>query len=64
MEGCGGCGGCGEAVVRLFVGDNANDLLIERYMELQKDIKIKGYLFEQQNYIPKDFNGDAVSSKK
>ncbi|TKA69123.1 hypothetical protein B0A49_08730 [Cryomyces minteri] len=27
--------------------------LRERYFELLKDAKIKGYLFEQQNYIPK-----------
>ncbi|CAF9920728.1 MAG: hypothetical protein GOMPHAMPRED_002120 [Gomphillus americanus] len=25
----------------------------ERYLELLKDSKIKGYLFEQQNYVPK-----------
>lgn len=30
-----------------------NIALIERYLELLKDSKIKGYLFEQQNYIPK-----------
>jgi hypothetical protein len=27
---------------------------IDRYFELLKEAKIKGYLFEQQNYIPKD----------
>jgi len=26
---------------------------IERYLELLKDSKIRGYLFEQQNYVPK-----------
>jgi len=26
---------------------------IERYMELLKDSKIKGYIFEQRNYMPK-----------
>ncbi|KAI9651843.1 MAG: hypothetical protein M1831_007554 [Alyxoria varia] len=36
----------------------------ERYQELQKDLKIKGYLFEQQNYVPKDFNGDGVPPKQ
>ena len=25
----------------------------DRYLELLKDSKIKGYLFEQQNYVPK-----------
>ncbi|KAI9858516.1 MAG: hypothetical protein M1824_004252 [Vezdaea acicularis] len=28
--------------------------LRERYFELLKDAKIRGYLFEQQNYIPKE----------
>jgi hypothetical protein len=28
--------------------------VVDRYFELLKDAKVKGYLFEQQNYIPKD----------
>ncbi|MCJ1323907.1 hypothetical protein MMC10_000569 [Thelotrema lepadinum] len=28
--------------------------LRERYLELLKDAKIRGYLFQQQNYVPKD----------
>lgn len=28
--------------------------LTERYFELLKDAKVKGYLFAQQNYIPKE----------
>lgn len=28
--------------------------LSERYMELLKESKIRGYIFEQQNYVPKD----------
>ena len=27
--------------------------MIDRYLELLKDSKVRGYLFEQQNYIPK-----------
>lgn len=27
---------------------------LERYLELLKESKIKGYLFEQQNYVPKE----------
>jgi hypothetical protein len=27
---------------------------IERYFELLKESKVKGYLFEQQNYVPKE----------
>ena len=26
----------------------------ERYMELLPESKVRGYLFQQQNYIPKD----------
>jgi len=26
----------------------------ERYFELLKESKVKGYLFEQQNYVPKE----------
>ena len=26
---------------------------LDRYMELLKDAKVKGHLFEQQNYVPK-----------
>ena len=26
----------------------------ERYMELLPEAKVRGYLFQQQNYIPKD----------
>ncbi|MCJ1444155.1 MAG: hypothetical protein MMC23_004656 [Stictis urceolatum] len=28
--------------------------LRERYLELLKDAKIRGYLFQQQNYVPKE----------
>ncbi|RPA92003.1 hypothetical protein L873DRAFT_1831273 [Choiromyces venosus 120613-1] len=28
-------------------------VLRERYMELLKEAKIKGYIFEQKNYVPK-----------
>jgi len=28
--------------------------LRERYMELLKESKVRGYLFQQQNYVPKD----------
>lgn len=27
-------------------------LWIDRYFELLKDSKVRGYLFEQQNYVP------------
>lgn len=30
---------------------------IERYFEALKDTKIKGFLFEQQNYVPGDEEG-------
>jgi len=30
-----------------------NGVVTERYMELLKESKVRGYLFEQQNYIPK-----------
>ena len=30
------------------------DWLTERYFEALKDAKVRGYLFEQQNYIGKD----------
>lgn len=29
------------------------DWYTERYFELLKESKIRGYLFEQQNYVPK-----------
>jgi hypothetical protein len=35
-------------------GAIANPGFAERYFELLKDAKVKGYLFAQQNYIPKD----------
>ena len=28
--------------------------VIDRYFELLKESKVKGYLFQQQNYVPKD----------
>jgi len=28
-------------------------LHLERYMELLKESKIRGYIFDQQNYVPK-----------
>ena len=27
---------------------------VERYFELLKDARVRGYLFEQQNYVPKE----------
>ncbi len=27
---------------------------LERYFELLKEAKVRGYLFEQQNYVPKE----------
>jgi hypothetical protein len=30
----------------------------ERYLELLKEAKIRGYLFQQQNYIPADYNAN------
>ena len=32
----------------------ANFVAIERYFELLKESKIRGHLFEQQNYVPKE----------
>ena len=32
----------------------ANITPSERYLELLKEAKIKGYMFQQKNYIPKD----------
>jgi hypothetical protein len=39
----------------VFRWDIADDSLTERYFELLKSAKVKGYLFQQQNYndIPK-----------
>jgi hypothetical protein len=28
--------------------------VLERYFELLKESKVKGYLFQQQNYVPKE----------
>jgi hypothetical protein len=39
----------GHAVVPLWTTANAN--FIERYFELLKDAKVKGYLFAQYNYL-------------
>ena len=33
---------------------NVYDDDAERYMELLPQAKVRGYLFEQQNYVPKD----------
>ena len=41
-----------EVFARDLYGQQANHHK-ERYLELLKDSKIKGYLFEQQNYVPK-----------
>ena len=27
---------------------------VERYFELLKEAKVRGYLFEQRNYVPKE----------
>ena len=35
-------------------GPNVTDRTVERYMEALKDAKVRGYLFEQQNYLPKE----------
>lgn len=35
-------------------GTDANNCFAERYFELLKDAKVKGYLFAQQNYLSKD----------
>lgn len=32
-------------------GNTADNGYIERYFELLKDAKVKGYLFAQQNYV-------------
>jgi hypothetical protein len=37
------------------VGIVANRCPLERYFELLKDAKVKGYLFAQQNYIDEPF---------
>ena len=34
---------------------NANVLSIDRYFELLKDAKVKGYLFAQQNYLDQQY---------
>jgi hypothetical protein len=39
----------GHAVMPLWTTANAN--FIERYFELLKDAKVKGYLFAQYNYL-------------
>lgn len=31
----------------------ADNISVERYFELLKDAKVKGYLFAQQNYVDK-----------
>jgi hypothetical protein len=36
-------------------GSMANRSYVERYFELLKDAKVKGYLFAQQNYIDEPF---------
>jgi len=35
-------------------GSMQADGLIERYFEALKDAKVRGYLFEQQNYVSKE----------
>ena len=35
---------------------------LERYLELLQDAKVKGYLFQQQNYVPKDSKYASSSS--
>lgn len=44
MDGCGGCG----------TDTNYVWCVIDRYFELLKDAKIKGYLFEEKNYFNKE----------
>lgn len=36
--------------------------LRERYLELLQDAKVKGYLFQQQNYVPKDSRYASVGT--
>jgi len=48
-----------EEMGKCYVREGVNHLekcgrLRDRYMELLKDSKVRGYLFEQQNYIPKE----------
>ena len=39
----------------IYCGKYADRLLsAERYLELLKESKIRGYLFAQQNYVPKE----------
>ncbi|MCJ1280868.1 hypothetical protein MMC17_002843 [Xylographa soralifera] len=48
-----------EEMGKCYVREGVNHLekcgrLRDRYLELLKDSKVRGYLFEQQNYIPKE----------
>lgn len=38
----------------MLVVVHADLVFTERYMELLKESKIRGYIFDQQNYVPKD----------
>ncbi|KAI9715414.1 MAG: hypothetical protein M1828_000834 [Chrysothrix sp. TS-e1954] len=37
--------------------------LRERYMELLKDAKVRGYMFEEKNYVPKDGSQPRADSR-
>ncbi|MCJ1301892.1 hypothetical protein MMC08_004693 [Hypocenomyce scalaris] len=44
---------------KCYIREGVNHLekcgkLRDRYLELLKESRVKGYLFEQQNYVPKD----------
>ncbi len=32
-------------------------ICVEKYLDLLQDAKVRGYLFEQQNYVPKGTTG-------
>lgn len=42
-------------IISLGLETMANDIYTERYFELLKDAKVKGYLFAQTNYIDEPF---------
>ncbi|MCJ1249155.1 hypothetical protein MMC30_006378 [Trapelia coarctata] len=48
-----------EEMGKCYVREGVNHLekcgpLRERYLELLKESKVRGYLFQQQNYVPKE----------
>lgn len=47
------CGHLRGKRLRLDDGEKKLIIAVERYLELLRDAKIKGFMFEMQNYVPK-----------